>query len=259
MRRWRRATRNRIQLMKRSFNLFTALLFLILALPSVARAFTGEMQMSLTMPSGKANIAYLFGKKAQRMEMTMLMERIPEPLKTTVITRSAIPDEVTIVNHKSKTWSTMNLRAAAESATLLDFDSDYRFMRIGTETLKGYACEHVRLQSTSDRLDLWITKGLGDFSTFRLLQSQNPRLSNTSLSKSLKTNSIEGFPVKIIQSNDNGLYIMELTRVVPNEPADSNFSVPSGYQRTEPDRITIDSDQKKHLRQLMEKMKDFEQ
>ncbi|NTU53960.1 MAG: DUF4412 domain-containing protein [Chlorobiaceae bacterium] len=245
--------------MKRSFNLFTALLFLILALPSVARAFTGEMQMSLTMPSGKANIAYLFGKKAQRMEMTMLMERIPEPLKTTVITRSAIPDEVTIVNHKSKTWSTMNLRAAAESATLLDFDSDYRFTRIGTETLKGYACEHVRLQSTSDRLDLWITKGLGDFSTFRLLQSQNPRLSNTSLSKSLKTNGIEGFPVKIIQSNDNGLYIMELTRVVPNEPADSNFSVPSGYQRTEPDRITIDSDQKKHLRQLMEKMKDFEQ
>ena len=246
--------------MKRLPGLLAALFLLMLAMPSSARAaFTGAMEMKLSMPNGKADITYLFGSRDQRMDMTMLLDRIPESLKTTVITRSARPDEATIVNHKSKSWSVVNLRSAAESATLLDFDSNYRFTRIGREGVKGYPCEHVRLTSTTDTLDLWMTKGLADFSTFRLLQSQNPRLSNTSLSKVLKQNGVDGFPVKIVQKNGNGLYVMELKKVTPKPVADSSFRVPAGYQRVEAGQTNIDSKQKEHLRQLMNKMKKFEQ
>ncbi|NTV66801.1 MAG: DUF4412 domain-containing protein [Chlorobaculum sp.] len=246
--------------MKRLLSFLPALLLLILAIPSSAfAAFTGAMEMKLAMPNGKADITYLFGKRDQRMDMAMMLDRIPEPLRTTVITRSARPDEATIVNHKSKSWSVVNLRAAAESATLLDFDSNYRFTRIGSEAVKGYQCEHVRLTSTTDTLDLWMTKGLADFSTFRLLQSQNPRLSNTSLSRTLKQNGVDGFPVKIVQKNGNGLYLMELTRVTPKAVAESSFRVPAGYQRVEAGQTNIDSQQKEHLRQLMNKMKKFEQ
>ena len=246
--------------MKRLPSLLAALFFLILAIPSSARAgFTGAMEMNLVMPNGKASIAYLFGARDQRMDMTMLLDRIPEPLKTTVITSSARPDEATIVNHKAKSWSVVNLRSAAESATLLDFDSNYRFTRIGREAVKGYQCEHVRLTSTTDTLDLWMTKGLADFSTFRLLQSQNPRLSNTSLSRVLKQNGVDGFPVKIVQQNGNGLYVMELKKVTPKPVADSSFRVPAGYQKVEAGQTNIDSQQKEHLRQLMNKMKKFEQ
>jgi len=246
--------------MKRPLSFFATLLFIILAIPTSARAaFTGEMEMALTMPNGTSEITYLFGKSDQKMDMTMHLDRIPEPLKTTVITRSSRPDEAIIINHKAKTWSSVNLRTAAESATLLDFDSNYRFSRIGNETVKGYPCEHVRLQSSTERLDLWISRGLADFSTFRLLQSQNPRLSNTSLSKALEQNGIDGFPVRIVQNNDNGRYAMELVRVKAEQVPESAFSIPSGYQKTEPGRVSIDSDQKKHLRELMEKMKAFEQ
>lgn len=246
--------------MKRLFNHFTLLLLLVLAIPAGAQAaFTGEMTMKLTMPNGKADITYLFGKKDQRMDMTMTLDRIPEPLRTTVITRSSKPDEATIINHKSRTWSVVNLRTAAESAMMLDFDSNYRFSRVGSENVRGYACEHVRLTSSTEKLDLWISKGLADFSTFRLLQSQNPRLSNTSLSKILKENGVDGFPVRIIQKNDNGLYVMELARVTPKQVSESKFSVPAGYQRTEAEKITIDRNQKEHLRELMKKMKEFEQ
>jgi hypothetical protein len=246
--------------MKRLPGLFATLLLLILALPASAHAaFTGEMNMKLTMPNGTASITYLFGTRDQKMDMTMQLDRIPEPLKTTIITRSARPDEATIVNHKSKSWSVMNLRSAAESATLLDFDSNYRFTRVGPETVKGYPCEHVRLTSSTDTLDLWISKGLADFSTFRLLQSQNPRLSNTSLSRVLKQNGVDGFPVKIVQKNENGLYIMELKKVTPKLVATSSFRVPAGYRQTEPGQTNIDKQQKEHLRQLMEKMKKFEQ
>lgn len=245
--------------MKRSIPLFAALFFLILSIPTSARAaFTGKMDMKLTMPNGKADVTYLFGKRDQKMDMTMHLDRIPEPLKTTVITRRSRPDEAIIINHKAKTWSAVNLRTAAESATLLDFDSNYRFSRIGNETIKGYPCEHVRLQSSTEKLDLWISRGLADFSTFRLLQSQNPRLSNTSLSKALEQNGIDGFPVRIVQQNDNGRYAMELVRVKAGPVPESAFAIPAGYQKTDPNRVTIDKDQKQHLRQLMEKMKSFE-
>jgi hypothetical protein len=253
-------TSNRFQTMKRLPGLLAALFLLMLAMPSsTCAAFTGEMQMSLAMPNGKAVMTYLFGARDQKMDMTMMIDRIPEPLRTTVITRSANPDEATIVNHKSRSWSVVNLRSAAESATLLDFDSNYRFSRVGTETLSGYQCEHVRLTSSTDTLDLWITRGLGNFSTFRLLQSQNPRLSNTSLSKVLKENGVDGFPVKIVQQNGNGLYAMELKKVTPKAVADSNFQYPAGYQKVEAGQTNIDSQQKEHLRQLMNKMKKFEQ
>ncbi len=245
--------------MKHPFLLLASLLLLLQAIPAKATAaFTGQMEMSLKMPNGSADITYLFGKGAQRMDMTMRLDKIPEPLKTTVITRTSRPDEATIVNHGTKTWNTVNLRTAAESATLINFDSNYRLTRLGSETVKGYPCEHIRLTSSTEQLELWMSKGLADFSTFRLLQSQNPRLSNTSLSKTIAQAGIEGFPVRIVQKNDNGFYVVELKRAVPGPVAASDFSVPPGYVKSGDGPQAVDSLQKQHLRKLMEKMKDFD-
>ncbi|NTU59162.1 MAG: DUF4412 domain-containing protein [Chlorobiaceae bacterium] len=245
--------------MKKLYLVTIALLFMVLAIPSNApAAFTGQMEMKLSMPNGTADISYLFGQKNQRMDMAMKLDKIPEPLNTTVITSSSKPDEATIVNHRNRTWSIVNLRTAAENATLLDFDSNYRFHRVGTELLKGYRCEHVQLFSTTEKLDLWMSRELADFSTFRLLQSQNPRLSNTSLARTLEKNGIEGFPVRIVQKNDNGLYIMELTRVSAQSIPSFKFIVPVRYRKIQAEQPSVDSSQKKHLRSLMEKMKDFE-
>ncbi|NTU91443.1 MAG: DUF4412 domain-containing protein [Chlorobiaceae bacterium] len=246
--------------MKKPFSTLSILLLLLLALPSNApAAFTGQMDMSLKMPNGTADILYLFGRNAQKMDMTARMDRIPEPLKTTVITRTSRPDEAIVINHRNRSWSPVNLRSAAESATLLDFDSNYRLTRLGTETIRGYQCEHIRLTSRTEQLELWMSQGLADFSTFRLLQSQNPRLSNTSLSRTIAKAGIEGFPVRIVQKNDNGLYVMDLRRVVPKTVAESSFSVPKGYVKADASQKPVDSKQKEHLRKLMEKMKDFEQ
>jgi hypothetical protein len=237
--------------------LFAILLFLAPHASAMA-AFTGRMEMALTMPNGTADVTYLFGKGAQRMDMAMRIERIPEPLRTTVITRTSRPDEATIVNHRTRSWSAVNLRTAAESATLIDFDSNYRLTRIGSETIKGYRCEHIRLSSTTEQLDLWMSRDLADFSTFRLLQSQNPHLSNTALSRTIAKAGVEGFPVKIVQKNDNGLYVMELKQAVSQPVPDAEFAVPKGYVKADAVEKPVDSQQKEHLRKLMEKMKDFE-
>lgn len=235
------------------------LLFAMTTLPApLFAAFTGTMTMGLKMPNGTADVAYRFGRGAQRMDMAMRLDRIPDPLRTTVITRTSRPDEATVVNHRAKSWSVVNLRSAAESAMLLDFDSNYRLARVGVETVRGYRCEHVRLSSTTDQLDFWMSKGIADFSTFRLLQSQNPRLSNTSLSKTLQKAGVEGFPVRIVQKNENGLYVMELKGVAPGPVPESAFSVPAGYARVAAGSRPVDNRQKAHLKKLMQKMKDFE-
>lgn len=246
--------------MKKALTLLTFLCVNLFSGAALGAAkFTGLMDMMLKMPGGNADVTYYFGTGSQRMDMVMNMTRIPEPLKTTVITKAGRPDEAILINHETKSYSVVNLRTAAESATLLDFDSNYKLRRLGKTVIKGYECEHISLASTTEKLELWVTSDLGDFSTFRILQSQNPRLSNTALSRTLKEAGVEGFPVKIVQQNDNGVFTMQLTSIKPRELASSVFSVPRGYRKTEANRKPVNGAQKEHLRNLMEKMKKFEE
>ena len=223
-----------------------------------ASKFTGIMDMSLKLPNSSAMITYTFGNNAQRMDMLMQVNKIPEPLRTTVITDAARPDQAYLINHKAKSYSIVSLRTAAENALLLDFDSNYKLAKLGKQTIKGYVCEHISLTSTTEKLELWVTRALGDFSTFRILQSQNPRLSNTSLSKTLSNEGVEGFPVKIVQQNDNGLYVMELMKIRPKKVSADEFKIPKGYVKVENNQKPLGTQQKAHLKNLMEKMKKFE-
>ncbi len=223
-----------------------------------ASKFTGIMEMSLKLPNGSADVTYSFGTAAQRMDMVMQMDKIPDPLKTSVITSASKPDQAIVINHEARSFSTLNLRTAAESAMLLDFDNNYKLTRLGKESVKGYSCEHITLSSSTEKLELWVTRDLGDFSTFRILQSQNPRLSNTALSRTLKNEGIEGFPVKIVQHNDNGLYVMELRRIEPKAVSGSEFRVPAGYRSVALEQKPLGPKEKAHLKNLMEKMKKFE-
>ena len=236
--------------------LMTLILFSMYTLPAFAR-FTGIIDMNLTMPNGTSGITYFFGNKAQRMDMTTQLDKIPEPLKTTVITRASQPDRAVIVNHTSETYTKVNLRTAAENATLVDFDNDYRIEKAGKANIKGYDCQHVKLFSTSDTIEMWLTRDIGDFDTFRLLQSQNPRLSNTVLAKTLSDEGVDGFPVKIIQDNETGQLAMEVVSVQQAPLESHEFNVPRGYTEIDGAQKPLNKKQKEHLKDLMEKMKNF--
>ena len=239
--------------------LYTALMtlmFCLYTLPAFAR-FTGIIDMNLTMPNGTSGITYFFGSNAQRMDMTTQLDKIPEPLKTTVITRASQPDRAVIVNHKAGTYTKVSLRTAAENATLVDFDNDYRIEKAGKADIKGYNCQHVKLFSTSDTIEMWLTRDIGDFETFRLLQSQNPRLSNTVLAKTLSDEGVDGFPVKIIQDNETGKLAMEVVSVQRAPLESHEFNVPRGYTELTDAQQPLNRKQKEHLKDLMEKMKNF--
>lgn len=242
---------------------FRSLLFLLLlltaALPArAAEPFSGVMEMLLEMPGGRSEITYHLGRSAQRMDMFVQMNRLPDPLRTSVITRSSRPDEARILNHRDRSWSEVNLRAAAEEAMMIDFDNSYRLEKLGKATIKGYPCQHIRLTTSNESIEFWMTRSLGAFSTFRLLQSQNPRLSNTALSKALADAGVDGFPVRMVQKNQNGTYRMELVQVWPKPVENSTFSIPSGYRKVDHENARLSDNQKAHLKNLMEKMKKFE-
>ncbi len=241
------------------YSVLTVLLFQCLSTASAFAKFTGVIDMNLTMPNGTSEIMYFFGTTAQRMDMTTKLEKIPDPLKTTVITRASEPDKAVIVNHKAGTYTKVNLRNAAENATLVDFDYDYKIEKSGEATIKGYNCQHVRLSSTTDTIEMWLTRDIGDFQTFRLLQSQNPRLSNTVLAKKLSEENLDGFPVKIIQDNENGTLAMEIVSVQTAPLESSEFSVPDGYTEIVDNQKPLNTKQKEHLKDLMEKIKNFKE
>ncbi|ASQ90086.1 hypothetical protein CHL67_03330 [Prosthecochloris sp. GSB1] len=235
------------------------LFFITLLAPEASAKFKGIIDMNLTLPNGTSEITYFFGERAQRMDMHTELEKIPEPLKTTVITSASRPDEAIVVNYKSRTWARLNLRTAAENATLIDFDDDYRIKTMGEENVKGYPCRRVKLSSSTDTIEMWLTRDIGDFDTFRLLQSQNPRLSNTMLARKLSAGGLDGFPARIIQTNESGRTVMEISSVRKTAPQRSAFSVPKGYREVVDGRQPLDSRQKEHLKDLMEKMKNFDQ
>ncbi|WP_294347087.1 DUF4412 domain-containing protein [Prosthecochloris sp.] len=246
--------------MKKSFYpVLLALLYLSLSHGTALARFTGTIDMNLVMPNGKSEVTYVFGNTAQRMDMTTKLNKVPDSLKTTVITSSAQPDQAVIVNHKAGTYTKVNLRTAAENATLIDFDYDYRIEKAGNANIKGYNCQHVKLFSTTDTIDMWLTRDIGDFETFRLLQSQNPRLSNTLLAKKLSDEGLDGFPVKIIQENENGTLVMEVVSVqqAPVEP--NEFGIPEGYTEIVDTQQPLNHKQKEHLKELMEKIKNFKE
>ncbi len=226
--------------------------------PALAR-FTGVIDMNLNMPNGSSAITYFLGDTAQRMDMATKLDNIPDILNTSVITFASQPDEALVINHKAGAYSKVNLKTAAENATLVDFDSDYSIEKADTVNFKGYLCQHVRLSSSSDSLEMWLTKNIGDFQMFRLLQSQNPRLSNTLLAKKLADENIDGFPVKIIQHNETGTLSMEIVSVQQSRLESHEFKVPGGYREVTDTAQPLEKQQKEHLKELMEKMKNFEE
>ena len=238
--------------------LMTLLLFSFSTVSAFAK-FTGIIDMNVTMPNGTSDILYYFGDNVQRMDMTTKLDKIPDPLQTTVITRASQPDQAIIVNHKAGSYQKVSLKTAVENATLVDFDDDYRIEKNGTANIKGYTCHHVKLFSTSDTIEMWLTQDIGDFRTFRLLQSQNPRLSNTILAKKLSDEGLDGFPVKIIQKNEQGTLAMEVVSVRQASPELFEFSVPENYTEIVDSRQPLNQKQKDHLKDLMEKIKNFEE
>ncbi|ANT64421.1 MULTISPECIES: DUF4412 domain-containing protein [Prosthecochloris] len=228
-------------------------------IPAPARAdFNGRITMDLTMPNGQAMLAYLFGRNDQRMDMTTRLERIPDPLETTVITRKTDPDRAIILNHKAGTYTRINLRDALEQATLVDFDQNYKLRNLGRKNISDYETTHIVLESRTDRIEMWLSRDVADFQTFRLLQAQSPRLSNTGLAQAITGAGVDGFPIRIVQINETGTITMQVTGVESMQPPRSEFRVPDGYSEVTGTRRPLDTTQKEHLREVMEKIKQFE-
>ncbi|MEP6763102.1 MAG: DUF4412 domain-containing protein, partial [Gemmatimonadaceae bacterium] len=89
------------------------------------------------------------------------------------------------------------------------------------ELIAGHRCEHIIVQVGTQKTDICMAKGMGEFIMPSVL-GNNPAWT-------LATDATNGFPLKVI--GNDGIVMMEVTKVERKALAESLFNVPESYTK----------------------------
>ncbi|ACF12557.1 conserved hypothetical protein [Chloroherpeton thalassium ATCC 35110] len=233
------------------------LTFLVLnfyAAPIFAQ-FVGEIQMELVSPQGNGQMTFIFGSQAERMDMLITPPQFSAPMKTSMILKHENPDEAYILMDATKSYMVLDLKKAAAVTGGLNVDEEYDVKVIGKEKIRGYQCQHVKITGATTDMDLWLSSEILDFDTFRRLQSQNPKMSNSALADALHKSGADGFPVKMLQQVNGQTVKMELVKAEKKAIPASAFSIPKDYQQMQP-QMQMSQEQMEKMKEMMKKLQE---
>ncbi|HXD76399.1 MAG TPA: DUF4412 domain-containing protein [Puia sp.] len=165
--------------------------------------------------------------------------RIPVPGahtgKIIAIGHSAQPGYSMILDNAERTY-TLNIIDTA----LINSGSQYEVTRIGTETVSGYPCTHVRVSNnigsgafkSSTTFDLWTSTAVPGYSLYSKLLTLSG--SQGGMIGSLNKAGAAGFLVKMTGGGDGAGYsmVMQLQRVQQRNFPASLFKIPAGYSNS---------------------------
>ena len=102
-----------------------------------------------------------------------------------------------------------------------------KITRTGTkETIAGYVCEHVLIETPKETNDVCMAKGLGGFVNF----VGGMGMARTVAPAWQKTLAADGaFPLKV--ANGVGLVSLEVTKIEKKKLSDALFTIPSNYTK----------------------------
>ena len=214
---------------------FFTIAVLVFALSSALADFEGTLEMKLTMTSedgtavGGGTMDLSVGKPGSRMEMNM---QSPMPMKMTMITRTDTPDKVFQVNDNTHTYSEINVskdtNAPANSA-----DKDpWNVKKLGEEKILGYKTQHVLVTHGQEKWELWTSKDLIDYATYRRLQGSRGRMGGDErMVKALKDADVDGMPMKAVVDQGGMKTIIEVVKADKKTLPASTFAIPAGYAK----------------------------
>ena len=189
--------------------------------------------MVLTMEAGSGDLRlYMAGDRA-RLDMSMLVNPLPAPVKLGVLLDAKTPKVVWLVNDNLKTYSYLNL---ADSPPAVDPASagKYAIKVLGQEKLLGYPCTHLALTRTHELVDAWITQDLPEaYAVLKKLQEANPQYGDLSIFQALEGAGKSGLPLKYIVVRDGQRVTMEIKRTERKALPAALFTVPADYKKTE--------------------------
>jgi hypothetical protein len=198
---------------------FIPLLFFFL--PVAAQNFEGSIVFSIKGPQGAQKFEYFTKGAWNRMEF----EQAPGiPMVMIVNSTTGIG---TILMPQSQAYMEMNIKDA-QGKTPAGPDIDIR--KTGKkETILGYPCEQILITQGQAEAEMWVTKGLGRFSSATFNGSSGSlamkKIENELISQGY-------FPLRMVATQaGQGEMRMEATSVSRKSLSKDLFVVPAGYTK----------------------------
>src|SRR6266581_2656467 len=214
---------------------FTLVVFTVAAFRALAD-FEGtlEMKLNMTGPDGNSvgggTMNLSVAKAGSRMEMNMQM---PMAVKMVMITKTDTPEKVFQINDSSRTYSEIDV-AKDENGQKDTSDKDpWAVKKLGEEKILGYKTQHVMVTHKEESWELWTSKDLIDYATYRKLQASRGRMAGDErMVNALKGADADGMPLKAIVSQGGIKTTIELVKADKKSLPASTFEVPAGYTKS---------------------------
>jgi len=215
--------------------LFPIVLLLGLAGPSALADFEGTLEMKMTLATGDGTamgggtMNLSIAKAGSRMEMNM---QKPMPMKIVILTRADTPDKVYQVNDQSRTYSETDVSKDSKPRESTDKEP-WKVKKLGEEKVLNYKTQHVMVTHGPETWELWTSKDLIDYETYRKLQASKGRMAGDErMVNALKEADVDGMPLKAIVSQEGMKSTIELVKAEKKTLPASIFEVPQGYKKS---------------------------
>lgn len=197
---------------------------------SALAQFEGEIQMKITASEGGGTMTMFVGKSAIKTEMSMSAEKMT--MQMTSLMKMDNPKIIYIINDKSKSYSEIDLKEMEKMAQgIVPTKEQYKVQKLGKEKILGYDCDHILVSDSDSEMEMWVSKGLIDFETFKKF---NQNLQADGLEKALKDAGVLGMPLKQITNKGTAAETkMEVVKINKGKLPSSTFEIPKGYTKTE--------------------------
>jgi len=197
--------------------------------------FEGVMRMTTTMPgTGSAAMTIHIGKEGILTETETTLAGLSGHMPVRVLSLNSAPDRIYMLNDAAKTYMEFDTAAvpAADSADAAVPFKDAVVEQLGTETVNGYRCSHIRISSigSEEAVEMWLNPDLPGYFTYARMQASG-RESVAALAAKLKAEGIDGFPVRALHVRSG--IVTDLVSVDRMAPDPAMFAIPAGYTKTD--------------------------
>ncbi len=211
-------------------------LVLVSGLCSALADFEGTLEMKLNMTTadgtavGGGTMDLSIGKSGSRMEMNM---QSPMPMKMTMITRADTPDKVFQINENTRTYSEVNVAKDTNAPSQTADTEPWNVKKLGDEKILGYKTQHVLVTHGQESWELWTSKDVIDYATYRKLQSSRGKMGGDErMVKALKDADADGMPMKAIVKQGDMKSTIEVVKADKKSLPASTFETPAGYKKS---------------------------
>jgi hypothetical protein len=236
----------------------------------INKPFEGILTMQSTIP-GAANTEtkMYISKEGMRYESSSAIKDLPTAFRMVMISPAATPNLIYLINDEARSYTVIDtdeLQKDMEKSDLVDFYEDAKIENLGREKVNGYDCTHVRITSSRNVMEMWVSKEIIDYFTYAKMQSAREK-NMPALARKLKDAGLDGFPVRTritspgssAGGQQTAAVVTELVKVERKGLDASLFKIPDGYAKTEIPSMMNDGASPKNRAQMDAMMKKMQE